>query len=389
MIKKIKRLYSRRKAISPVIATILLIALTVVAAAIVYFVVVPIFNTTKLDATVMKIKDTDRDSLFNQIEIQFVNTGTKNINITQVIIWTCAQTELDDENLWLAHEGWTFDFPEDSLIQPSEIDSVVLSGTSQIGLSIYEITYFRLEIDYAGMKYAYITDWVRVSDDYLDLSDLLSGFETFNLTAAGFGGTVDDEDNDPNNYYTDDSGDFQLVNMSINLLPVLNETEYIPFLVTNDIVVFPSDQASFVYDSQQKIDFSSTPFRAKKFFILGLAGSWGDNFPTNSWALNVTFEYTDGSYVDFLLGHEYIDDWYYASNSDTSPTGSAECVCAPYGLITELDLGLQIEGSSSGAHLHTHSTRFYFDYFKYVKSITFTDPNNDDSGPHLLSLTFG
>jgi flagellin-like protein len=35
------RLWRRRKAVSPVIATILLIALTVTAAAIVYFVVVP------------------------------------------------------------------------------------------------------------------------------------------------------------------------------------------------------------------------------------------------------------------------------------------------------------------------------------------------------------
>ncbi len=383
MIKKIKRLYTRRKAISPVVATILLIALTVAAAAIVYFVVVPIFNTTKLDASVVKISDTDRDSLYNQIEIQFVNSGTKNINITQITIWTCAQTEIQNQALWLSHTGWTFDTPTESLIQPSEVDFVKLSGTSQIGLSIYEITYFRLEIEYLGMKNALVTDWVRVSEDFLDLSDLLSGFETFNLTAAGFGGTVDDEENNPNNYYTDDTGDYQLVNQSINLLPVLNETQYIPFLVTNEIVIFPSDNADFVREPQQKIDFSSTPFRAKKFFILGLTGSWGDEFPASSWALNVTFEYTDNTYVSFLLGHDYIDDWYYGSN----PGGV--CISAPGGKITELDLGRQIEGSSSGAHIHTHSTRFYFDYFKYVKSITFTDPDNDDSGPHLLSLTFG
>ncbi|MHA1155916.1 MAG: archaellin/type IV pilin N-terminal domain-containing protein [Candidatus Heimdallarchaeota archaeon] len=383
MIKKIKRLYSRRKAISPVIATILLIALTVAAATIIYFVIVPLFNTYKLDASVLTIHDTDKDSLYNQVEIQFVNSGTKNINITQVIIWTSAQTEIENADLWLAHEGWTFDTPDESLITASEVDSVKLSGTSQIGLSIYEVTYFRLEIKYTGMKYAYITDWVRVSDDYLDLTDLLSGFETFNLTAAGFGGTVDDEANDPNNYYTDDTGDYQLVNQSINLLPVLNETEYIPFLVTNEIVIFPSDNADFVREPQQKIDFSATPFRAKKFFILGLTGSWGDEFPASSWALNITFEYTDNTYVSFLLGHDYIDDWYYGSNPGNV------CISVPAGKVTEIDLGRQIEGSSSGAHIHTHSTRFYFDYFKYVKSITFTDPNNDDSGPHLVSLTFG
>ena len=42
--KKLLRLWRRRKAVSPVIATILLIALTVTAAAIVYFVVVPLLR---------------------------------------------------------------------------------------------------------------------------------------------------------------------------------------------------------------------------------------------------------------------------------------------------------------------------------------------------------
>jgi len=389
MIKKIKRLYTRRKAISPVLATILLIALTVAAATIVYFVIVPLFNTYKLDAAIVKIRDTDRDSQYNQIDVQFTNTGTKNINITKVTIWTRGATEIASAGLWLPHEGWTFDTADDSLIQPSEVDTVKISGDSQIVLSIYELTYCKLEIEYTGMKSALHTDWLRVSDEFLDLSDILVGFDTFNLTAQGFSGSVDDLNNPQNNYYTDDSGDYQLKNQSLNMLPVLNETELIPFMVTNDIVIFPSTLSSFDQDAQQKLDFSSIPFRAKKFFILGLAGSWGDDFDPNDWALNLTFQYTDNSYASFLLNKSYIDDWYYGSNQDSSPTGSAECISAPYGLITEIDLGYQDEGGSTGSHIHTHTTRFYFDYYKYVKSIIFTDPDDDQSGPHLLSLTVG
>lgn len=382
MIKKIKRLYNRRKAISPVIATILLIALTVVAAAIVYFVVVPIFNTNKLDASVVKIYDTNRDSLYNQVEIQFVNTGTKTINITKVTIWTCAQSEIDNEDLWFKHEGWMFDNQADSIIQPSEIDSVKISGDSQIVLSIYEITYSRLEIEYTGMKYVYLTEWMRVSEEFLDLSDILSGFESFNLTAAGFEGTIDDINNPYNNYLTS-GGDYILNRGMINMLPVLNETDIIPFLVTDSIVVFHTPFGTLGGQPlQQKLDLSSTPIRAKKFFVLGLAGSWGDEFTSGDWALNVTFEYTDGSYVEFLLDHDYIDDWYYESNPGNT------CISAPGGKITEIDLGMQTNDPTPH-HIHTHTTRFYFDYFKYLKAIIFTDPGNDNSAPHLISLTLG
>ncbi len=338
MIKRIKRLYSRRKAVSPVIATILLIALTVAAATIIYFVIVPLFNTYKLDASVVTIHDTDKDSLYNQVEIQFVNSGTKNINITQVIIWTSAQTEIANSDLWLAHEGWTFDVPTESLIQPSEVDSVKLSGTSQIGLSIYERTYFRMEIDYTGMKNALVTEWIRVSDEFLDLSDLLSGFETFNLTANGFDGTIDDPSRTANNYVTNADGDYQLDVLTIENLPVLNETQLIPFYIGQNIVVFHSPNGNLSGQPlEQKFDFASTPFRAKKLFLLGLAGSWGDNFNANSWALNLTIVYTDNSISENLLNKSYIDDWWYGSNPGNL------CLASPYGLITEIDLGTQAD----------------------------------------------
>ena len=77
MIKKIKRLYHRRKAISPVVATLLLIALTVAAVALVYFVIIPIFQKHRIEISIDNIKDTNKDSLFDEISLYIVNTGTK------------------------------------------------------------------------------------------------------------------------------------------------------------------------------------------------------------------------------------------------------------------------------------------------------------------------
>lgn len=382
IVKKLKRLYARRKAISPVVAALLLIALTVAAVAIVFFVVIPAFRTYRLEANIVKIYDTNKDSQYNRIELQLANTGTQTLNITSVTVWTALQDEIANSDLWLEHPDWYFDNPTQSRLTPSEIVSVFIEGDNQIGLSIYENTWYRLEITYSGATQAYLTEWASLTDK-VDLSDLLVGFDTFNLTAAGFSGTVDDLQNPENNYFTDDSGDYQLSNETLNYLPVLDEEQLIPFRVTNSIVIFPSTNADFQRDAQQKLDFSSSPFRAKKFFILGLAGSWGDEFSSNDWALNLTFQYTDNTYESFLLNKSYIDDWYYGSN----PGGV--CISVPDGLITEIDLGRQIESGGPGARIHTHTTRFYFDYYKYVKSIIFTDPNDDQSGPHLLSLTLG
>ncbi len=64
----------------------------------------------------------------------------------------------------------------------------------------------------------------------------------------------------------------------------------------------------------QQILALDNPLRASKFFILGLAGSWGDEFGSGDWALNMTFVYTDGTTEEFMLGHSYIDDWYYTAN---------------------------------------------------------------------------
>ncbi|MHA1586056.1 MAG: archaellin/type IV pilin N-terminal domain-containing protein, partial [Candidatus Heimdallarchaeota archaeon] len=119
MIKKIKRLYHRRKAISPVVATLLLIALTVSAVALVYFVIIPIFQKHRIEISIDNIKDTNKDSLFDEISLYIVNTGTKTVEITNVTVWTATTSDLGNSDNWIPHLDWTFNIAAQAISDPS------------------------------------------------------------------------------------------------------------------------------------------------------------------------------------------------------------------------------------------------------------------------------
>ncbi len=380
MINKIKSIYARRKAISPVIATILLIALTVAAVALVYFVLIPMFKTYKLDAEITFVSDTNKDSMYDEITLQMVNSGTQVIDIYNITIWICTQSDLSNPNNWLALMDWNFSNPNDITINPSDVATdVKISGEEQIILTVVEDTYARIEIMYYGGDNPLFIDWFRLND-YFDEVDLLIDFSAFELTATAFEGTINDPSRTANNYNTE-GGDYTLLEDNYNILPVLNETDVL-FWVGDSILIMngqaPRGNLSDI-PLVQSMNVS-TFFRSRKFYILGLAGSWGDEFPNGDWSVRVTITYTDDSVSEWDLGHEYVDDWWYNSNP------GHDCISAPYGYVTEIDLGNQIDTPHS--HIHTHTTRFYIDFYKYVKSITFTDPGDDYSSAHILAITF-
>ncbi len=380
MIKKIKRLYHRRKAISPVVAALLLIALTVAAVALVYFVIIPIFRTYRLDADIVTVSDTNKDSLYDQITIQFANIGTQVVDIYNLTIWISTQSDLGIPDHWIPLPDWTFKTETDATINPSIVKEVKIIGDQQIGLTIEENTFCRVEIMFHGSKNPLLIDWFSLND-YFDEMDLLLNFSFLNFTATAFEGTIDDPSRVANNYRTS-GGPYELLeNSYFNWLPVLNETD-VQFYVGDAIMIMNGQASGGNLSTIPLVQIAELPiiFRAHKFYLLGLAGSWGDEFPTNAWSLNVTITYTDDSTSEWSLGHDYIDDWWYQSNDIN------DCTSAPFGNITEIDLGIQDD--TPNRHIHTHTTRFYIDFYKYVKSITFTDPGTDLSAAHIIGITF-
>ncbi|MHA1185250.1 MAG: type IV pilin [Candidatus Heimdallarchaeota archaeon] len=380
MLKKIKRLIRRRKAVSPVVATILLIALTVSTVAIVYYIVMPLLNRTSFYAAIIKINDSDKDSRYDQITVILANEGTKKVEVREINVWTTPKGRTNNEDYWSYHRHWNFSNEHEALVLPGEPREANVKSFEQIHLSFFEETLYRLEIYLVGDKYPHYSDWNTINDQISDVG-LRDDFEKIDLQAWGFDGSIDVPGWQSNNYNTTGGllyGPF--ITGQIAYLPVLDEDFYIPFYITGKIVIFHSTNGNLTNQpTVQQINRTETPFRASNLYVLGLAGSWGDEFPAGATALTLNVTYTDGSSSIWNLGHEYIDDWWYNSNRPR------ECVSVPYGKIREIDLGYQVD--SPAQPIHTHTARFGLDFYKYVQYITFVDPGNDASGPHLLSIT--
>ncbi|GAH13747.1 unnamed protein product, partial [marine sediment metagenome] len=217
-------------------------------------------------------------------------------------------------------------------------------------------------------------------NDVANLDDLPSSYSYLDLEAEGFDCSVDVPNWPSNNYYTTEGSEHgPLMDEQINFLPVINESDYVSFYYSGKFTVFHSNNGNLTYQPTiQQVNRTSNPIRASKIFLLGLAGSWGDEFPAGAFALTLNITYTDGSSSIWELGYDYIDDFWYAANQGN------ECISALSGKITEIDLGFQIDMPNQ--HIHTHTVGFEIDYFKYIQSITFVDPGNDNSGPHLLAV---
>ena len=391
MIKTLKKIIRKRKAISPVVSALLLIALVVASVAFAYFIIIPFLNKSNLFAEALGVRDSNKDSRYDEMTLFLSNTGTKEVEIATIIVWTAVEGEVGNQAAWVKHEGWNFTRATGGIVQAGTTKKETIFNdqfSQQIELTIKKKTFYRLELTITGSSNHYFSDW-KVLNDQVDFSDLMDDFETFDLQAWGFEGTIDVPGWTSNNYFTYGGPEYGPIQPNQYLyLPVINETDWVKFYVTGKIVIFHSTNGNLTNQPTfLQINRTAKPFKARKLFLLGLAGSWGDEFPNDAWALKINVTYTDGTSSIWELGHEYIDDWYYSSNADTSPTHSAECVSAPYGMITEIDLGYQVDWPH--VHIHTHTAGFELDFFKYVQYISFTDPGNDASGPHLLSITAG
>ena len=270
MLAKIKKLFRRRKAVSPVVATILLIALTVAAVSLVYFVIVPYLNNSQFYASIINVKDSDRDSKYDEITLYVTNSGTRELEIHEVIVWTVPIGLFKQDEYWIKHEGWNFTKPGDVYVQPSEFSEATIKTTDQIELSIAEDTLYRLEITVSGAEQPYITEWKTLNDE-ADFSDLLNDFESFDLQAWGLFGTIDVPGWVSNNYNTTGGPLYgPLIADSYIYLPVINESQYVPFYITGKIVIFHSNNGNLTNQPTfQQIDREDKPFKARKLFLLG------------------------------------------------------------------------------------------------------------------------
>lgn len=126
-----KNIFRNKRAVSPVIATILLIALTVSAAAVVYFVVVPLLNQeTEITFginTVSEFKDYDHDGSIDAIKVNIIVVTTNGLGLANMTQFSYAIT--DGTNSY----DWAHTKVGASQILDGKAGNVVLSATGSAG----------------------------------------------------------------------------------------------------------------------------------------------------------------------------------------------------------------------------------------------------------------
>ncbi len=143
-----------KRGVSPVIATILLIALTVTAAAIVYFVVVPLFEG-KGELVLMSswtLSDSDSDGNFDTLTGDLFNMGTKEITLDEaatVVVQVSAIPTLSkayepNQPIKVNAESYTWEITSDlvyTIQEEQEVKIEANNASDQIpSLTQYEIT---------------------------------------------------------------------------------------------------------------------------------------------------------------------------------------------------------------------------------------------------------
>ena len=126
-----KNIFKNKKAVSPVVATILLIALTVSAAAVVYFVVVPLLNDdpeiTFGISTVTEFKDYDHDGSIDAIKANIIIVTTNGLGLANMSAFTYSIT--DGTNTY----DWTHTTLGATQILDGKSGDVILSATGSAG----------------------------------------------------------------------------------------------------------------------------------------------------------------------------------------------------------------------------------------------------------------
>ncbi len=157
----------KRRAVSPVIATILLISLVVAASAMVYFIVVPMLKgSANVDLITIQWFDSDGDSVVDVAYVTIQNTGSANAVISQINV--TIDTESINETIEISN-AYVEGIPFPLTVNPAErLDLVVTFDPSsyvEIGENI-----FRIKLVYDDELVAFAPDNLK-QINYIEVLD--------------------------------------------------------------------------------------------------------------------------------------------------------------------------------------------------------------------------
>jgi hypothetical protein len=152
----------KRRAVSPVVATILLISLVVAASAMVYFIVVPMLRgSANVDLITIQWFDSDGDSVVDVAYVTIQNTGSANAIISQINV--TIDTESTNDTIDISNaivEGIPFPLT----VNPAERLDLVVSFDPSTYVEIGE-NIFRIKIVYDEDLTAFAPDNLKHIDN--------------------------------------------------------------------------------------------------------------------------------------------------------------------------------------------------------------------------------
>ncbi|MFX0173030.1 MAG: archaellin/type IV pilin N-terminal domain-containing protein [Candidatus Hodarchaeota archaeon] len=116
---KIAKIMRKRKAVSPILAAILLIGLAVAAGAVLFVIVLPMIQSTgELGFSSIKFSDTDTSGVNDKVVFTLTNEESKVVSITAITVQAYNGTTWDPVN----GSSTTTTFPFNIGVSQSEID---------------------------------------------------------------------------------------------------------------------------------------------------------------------------------------------------------------------------------------------------------------------------
>ena len=131
LLKKLERIWRRRKAINPIVSSIIVIIFTITFSAIIYFVVIPLIVKGELVVLDYTLEDTDHTNFVDKITINLENIGNQELSFTSVRVFKNSIAI-----------NWSLDSTDYVVEQKEEITIICFANSSTNELAYSELVKF-------------------------------------------------------------------------------------------------------------------------------------------------------------------------------------------------------------------------------------------------------
>lgn len=253
VLKKLQRVWRRRKALNPIVSAIIVIITTITFSAIIYFVVIPLIVKGELVVLDYTLEDTDHTNFADKITISLENVGNQELSFTSVRV---VRNSIDI--------NWSLDSTDYVVEQKEKITIICFANSSTNELSYselvkfefpFELKFFSFEIKIPAI---FNSNTIIFGEDFEDFDNTNWSYHLLGIHDLFHSHNLSDwiiDKSEGNSYWQCINNDCQFVILSDPLLNFINAN------ISCDLSSNGSDATGVIY----RFDESGT---YPKFYIL-------------------------------------------------------------------------------------------------------------------------